>query len=123
MLMNTITENIKLRPKQFIFSFIIPCLIVWIALLILKSDIVQIILFGVVMVLLNFIHFNVFVTREVLNEKLNSHIRKKNISKEKLYEITGLTKYEVTENENTYEFFVSSSRKKKYLKILENYNN
>ncbi|MGK9044829.1 hypothetical protein [Mammaliicoccus vitulinus] len=117
--MNSVIENVKRRPNQFILSFILPCLMIWVALLILESNIQQVMITGVGSFILLFMYFNLFISSEVLSEKLNKIVKEKNISKEKLFEITGLTKYEVTEKENHFEFYMSSSRKKKYMRLLE----
>lgn len=120
--MKAFIENVKLRPKQFIMSFILPCLVVWGALLILESNIQQVMIYGIVSFLLFSIRFNLYISSDVLSEKLNNIIKEKKISKEKLFEITGLTKYEVTEKETHFEFYMTSSRKKKYLEMIKCYD-
>lgn len=52
------------------------------------------------------------ISSEVLNDKLNNIIKEKGITKEQLFDITGLTKYEVSERNGYYDFYFSVSKKK-----------
>lgn len=56
-----------------------------------------------------------------LDKELNEIIKKHNISKDKLFQITRLSNYELTENEGQFKFHVSPRRKKKYLNMLKEY--
>ncbi|WP_323703469.1 hypothetical protein [Mammaliicoccus sp. Dog046] len=120
-MLNGMLENIKYRPKRFVVAFILPCLIMWIGLLIFGTSMGQFLIYGIGVVIVVFINFNLYISNEVVDEKLNNEIRKKNISKEELFEITGLTQYEVSQKENHFEFYCSPTRKKKYLKMIEEY--
>ncbi|QQQ10245.1 hypothetical protein JJL48_13550 [Mammaliicoccus sciuri] len=118
--MNTVIKNIKQRPKQFILCVGIPCL--WPLLLLWDNiKIESFIIIGIGMSIIVFVNFNMNASHEVLGEELNQIIKKHGVSKEHLFEITGLTKYEVTEKDHQFEFHVSPGRKKKYLNMLKEY--
>lgn len=109
--MNTIIKNIKQRPKQFILCVAIPCL--WPLLLLWDNiKIESFIIIGIGMSIMVFVNFNMNASHEVLGKELNQIIKKHGVSKEHLFEITGLTKYEVTEKDHQFEFHVSPGRKK-----------
>lgn len=118
--MNTIIKNIKERPKQFIICVGVPSL--WPLLLLWDHiKIESFLIIGIGMSIMVFANFNMNASQEVLGEELNQIIKKHSISKERLFEITGLTKYEVTEKDHQFEFHVSLGRKKKYLNMLKEY--
>ena len=119
--MNSVIENIKFKPLRFTFTFVLPAILIIVCLAIFKTSTFTLWM-GAFWIILFFLNFNLFISSEVLNDKLNNVIKEKGITKEQLFDITGLTKYEVTERNGYYDFYFSGSKKKKYLKMLKNYN-
>ncbi len=119
--MNSVIENIKFKPLRFTFTFVLPAILIIVCLAIFKTSTFTLWM-GAFWIILFFLNFNLFISSEVLNDKLNNIIKEKGITKEQLFDITGLTKYEVTERNGYYDFYFSGFKKKKYLKMLKNYN-
>lgn len=119
--MNSVIENIKFKPSQFIFTFVLPSVLIIVMLAIFNTSTFTLWL-GAFWIIIFFLNYNMIISSEVLNDKLNNIIKEKGITKEQLFDITGLTKYEVTERNGYYDFYFSGSKKKKYLKMLKNYN-
>ncbi|WP_315295746.1 hypothetical protein [Mammaliicoccus lentus] len=119
--MNSVIENIKFKPRRFIFMFVIPAILIIVCLAIFKTSTFTFWI-GAFWILIIFQGFNTSVSSEILNDELNNIIKEKGITKEQLFEITGLTKYEVTERNGHYDFYFSGSKMKKYLKMLKNYD-
>lgn len=119
--MKTIIENIKLRPQRFILEVIVSILILCVLLIVFRLNTFNQMTMIIFLVII-FINFSMFVSSERLSRELNQLIKEKYLTREQLFEITGLTQYEVTEENGKFVFYMTPVKKKRYKKVIERYN-
>lgn len=111
-------RHIKMHPKKFTLILIITAIYIvmnlsgkdnWIG-----SVIYSIVVIGFVMTM-----FISSSEEEELNDQIDHEVKRLNMSREKLYAVTGCNRFEVSDNEQGKTiFWVTKSRKKDVLKKL-----
>lgn len=112
-------RHIKRKPKQFIIMLILST--IYIMVNIMGNDSVWwSIAYGLLIISTVMTFFITTSDEEEMNEQLDQEVKRLNMPRERLYQVTGYNRYEVSRSEDgQIIFWIPMSKKKVLLKKLE----